>query len=130
MAVIGASPGATTVAPGLRPLSVSASAATQRIVPVGEDASRGSQPDPAQSAETLREELNRAAEALSQHYAAQQSDLRFRVDEDSGRLVVTVLDHRDGSVIRQIPGEDALRLARSLNQSPGQRELRLIQQTA
>lgn len=48
-----------------------------------------------------------------------QRDLQFRVDEDSQRIVVTVLDSKSGEVIRQIPSEEVLAVARSLEQGQG-----------
>jgi flagellar protein FlaG len=41
--------------------------------------------------------------------------LQFSVDEDSGRQVVRVTDKLSGDVIRQIPSEEVLRLARNLS---------------
>jgi flagellar protein FlaG len=41
--------------------------------------------------------------------------LEFQVDEQSGRTVVTVKDRNTGEVIRQIPSEEILRLARNLS---------------
>ena len=40
--------------------------------------------------------------------------LQFRVDESSGRMIVSICDAETGEVIRQVPGEDALRIAQSL----------------
>lgn len=40
------------------------------------------------------------------------TQLRFRVDTDAGRVVVQVLDAQSGDVLRQIPREEALQLAR------------------
>ena len=40
--------------------------------------------------------------------------LQFRLDESSGRMVVSITDSETGEVIRQVPGEDALRIAQSL----------------
>jgi flagellar protein FlaG len=42
--------------------------------------------------------------------------LQFSVDETSGRHVVTVTDKLSGDVIRQIPSEEVLRLARNLSE--------------
>jgi flagellar protein FlaG len=42
--------------------------------------------------------------------------LQFSVDEDSGRQVVRVTDNLSGDVIRQIPSEEVLRLARNLSE--------------
>jgi len=41
-------------------------------------------------------------------------DLRFRVDPDLHEVVVTMVDSESGSVLRQIPSEDALKLAKAL----------------
>lgn len=46
-------------------------------------------------------------------------DLSFRVDEESGRVVVSVTDRRDGTVLRQIPSEEALRIAIHLQKHGG-----------
>jgi flagellar protein FlaG len=42
------------------------------------------------------------------------AELQFSIDEELDRVVVTVRDRRDGSVLRQIPSEEALRIARAL----------------
>lgn len=41
------------------------------------------------------------------------TQLKFRVDSDAGRVVVQVLDLQSGEVLRQIPREEALQLARN-----------------
>ena len=43
-------------------------------------------------------------------------DLNFSVDDSSGRVVVKVTDRASGDVIRQLPSEEALRLAESLEE--------------
>lgn len=43
-----------------------------------------------------------------------QRDLQFSVDQDSGRTVIKVVDSETQEVIRQIPPEDLLRMARNL----------------
>ena len=42
-------------------------------------------------------------------------DLQFRIDDATGRTVVTVLDGETNEVIRQIPSEEALRLVDRLH---------------
>jgi flagellar protein FlaG len=41
-------------------------------------------------------------------------ELRFSVDEGTGRTVLTVLDRNTEQVIRQIPGEEVLEMAERL----------------
>jgi flagellar protein FlaG len=40
--------------------------------------------------------------------------LQFRLDESSGRMIVSICDAETGEVIRQVPGEEALRIAQDL----------------
>jgi flagellar protein FlaG len=40
--------------------------------------------------------------------------LQFRVDQATGEMVVTIRDDETGEVIRQVPGEDALRIAQRI----------------
>lgn len=45
--------------------------------------------------------------------------LSFSVDHDSGRPVVKITDQKTGELIRQIPSEDALHLAKTLESGKG-----------
>jgi flagellar protein FlaG len=40
--------------------------------------------------------------------------LQFRLDDATGQMVVTLRDSETGEVIRQVPGEDALRIAQRI----------------
>src|SRR5688572_31712229 len=40
--------------------------------------------------------------------------LQFRLDESTGRMIVSICDSETGEVIRQVPGEEALRIAQDL----------------
>jgi flagellar protein FlaG len=40
--------------------------------------------------------------------------LQFRVDQATGEMIVTIRDDVTGEVIRQVPGEDALRIAQRI----------------
>jgi flagellar protein FlaG len=56
---------------------------------------------------------------LSETLAAAQRNLTFRVDEGSGRTVITVVDASTHEVIRQIPSEEVLALSRALEAASG-----------
>ena len=58
--------------------------------------------------------LEAALDDLAARAAESGASLDFRIDEDSGRVVVSVVDRSDGTVLRQMPSEEALRIARSL----------------
>lgn len=59
-----------------------------------------------------RDALEQALEALAKGVRAWSTHLQFEIDEDSGRVVVRVIDTDSGETVRQIPAEEALRLAR------------------
>jgi len=77
-------------------------------------------------AEPSAEDVKRAARQLEAHLQGMNRYLEFRVDEDSGRTVVTVKDKTTGETIRQIPSEEIMRLAQNLG---GKAHTGLIDQT-
>lgn len=58
--------------------------------------------------------LKKAVDDLNGFIQNTHRDLQFSIDEDSGTMVVRVIDSKSEKVIRQIPNEETLRLARSL----------------
>lgn len=52
---------------------------------------------------------------LNDHVQNIERKLDFQMDEDSGRTVVKVFDKETEELIRQIPNEEALELARNLS---------------
>lgn len=59
-------------------------------------------------------DLERALSRLGELMAARQRNLDFRVDEASGRTVITVLDADTEEVVRQIPADEVLAIARTV----------------
>ncbi|MGH8435664.1 MAG: flagellar protein FlaG [Pseudomonas sp.] len=69
---------------------------------------------------TARAEQDAVEQAVSTIAAFTQSisrNLSFNLDDSSGRVVVKVTDSLSGEVIRQIPSEEALKLAESLDEA-------------
>lgn len=64
-------------------------------------------------------ELGLAMQALQRKAEAVNASLSFRVDKDTGKTVITVTNTGDGSVIRQIPSEEALSLSRAIAEQQG-----------
>jgi uncharacterized FlaG/YvyC family protein len=62
-------------------------------------------------AEPSAESVKAVAQRIETYLKTVNRALEFRVDEPSGRTVVTVRDSVTGEVIRQIPNEDVLRFA-------------------
>lgn len=72
-------------------------------------------------------EVKQAARQLETFMESMNRYLEFRVDQDSGRTIVTVKDKSTGEVVRQIPSEEVLRLAHNLG---GKGRNGLLNQTA
>lgn len=65
------------------------------------------------------EQLAEMAEQMDKFVGSFTHELKFRVDEDSGRNVVTVLDSKSGDTIRQIPTEELLEVVARLAEASG-----------
>jgi flagellar protein FlaG len=50
---------------------------------------------------------------------SQNHQLQFRLDQGTGKMVVTVTDGETGEVIRQVPGEEALKMAQRIEDMTG-----------
>jgi flagellar protein FlaG len=59
-------------------------------------------------------DVSRAVERLNELMSGKQRSLRFQVDAGSGRTVITVINESTKEVIRQIPSEELLAIARNL----------------
>lgn len=65
------------------------------------------------------EELNQAVNDITESMSMMQKGLAFKVDEDLGIQVVKVIDVATGELIRQMPNEEALEIAKKLNEVTG-----------
>jgi flagellar protein FlaG len=66
-------------------------------------------------ARSEKEQVESAVSQISDFVQNFQRDLLFSIDEDSDRLVVKVVDSETQEVIRQIPSEESLRIAKHLD---------------
>jgi flagellar protein FlaG len=66
----------------------------------------------AEQVEQMVKEVKQVVEQVAQN-------LRFSVDESTGRTVITVTDAATKEVIRQIPSEEMLAVARALGRLQG-----------
>ena len=83
----------------------------QRIPPQGKPAV-----DPAKANEEM---TKRVAEAMDQYIRSIQSDLEIKIHQETGRIVVRVISHETGEVIREIPSEEMLKLAEKMDEMTG-----------
>ena len=63
--------------------------------------------------------LKQAVERMNNEMQDANRGLRFSVDDESGRIVVKVVDTDTDEVIRQIPAEEMLALARMASSGDG-----------
>ncbi|WP_428771779.1 flagellar protein FlaG [Vibrio sp.] len=61
-----------------------------------------------------REERQKMVEQMNEFVSSINTGLSFRVDEQSGRDVVTIFEASTGDIIRQIPDEEMLEVLRRL----------------
>jgi flagellar protein FlaG len=65
------------------------------------------------------EDLDRAIRELNDYVQSLRRTINFEIDESSGRTIVRVLNQQTGELIRQIPSEEALAIARHLDAVQG-----------
>ncbi len=63
-----------------------------------------------------REELNAAVADMQNYMQSVNREINFQLDDASGKVVINVTESRSGNVIRQIPSEEALRIAENLEE--------------
>lgn len=95
-------------------------AATQQIRSPGQDSAVQSQKqDNGNNPSPSREEVDQAVKRLTDFVSPNQAEINFSVDESSGIRVVKIVDRNSNEVIRQMPSEEAVALARALDKLQG-----------
>ena len=83
--------------------------ATEEVALVGQQQAR----------EIDEAELNQAVKQINDFVQDIQRNIEFSVDDDTGRTVIRVYDSSTEELIRQIPNEEVLELAKNLKQNNG-----------
>jgi flagellar protein FlaG len=76
-------------------------------------------PDLQFNPQQLRLRVEEAIDRLNEQMAANGRDVRFSIDNRLDRTVVTVRSSDSGEIVRQIPDESLLRVARSIEDLKG-----------
>jgi flagellar protein FlaG len=71
------------------------------------------------NAKEMRQNLHEAIERLNQQLKANGRDLSFQMDEEINRPIITVRNIETGEVVRQIPSEEIIRMAHTLEEGKG-----------
>lgn len=72
---------------------------------------------PSEQQAVTAESLGEAVSSIKDFVQSIRRDLNFDLDDSSGKMVVKVTDRASGEVVRQIPTEEALRLAENLEEA-------------
>jgi flagellar protein FlaG len=70
-------------------------------------------------AEEMRKNLQEAVTRLNQQMQSKGRDLSFSMDERIDRTIITVKNLQTGEVVRQIPTEEVVRMAHSIEDMKG-----------
>jgi len=74
---------------------------------------------PAVTPEKAQEALKEALEDIDSNIAQSATSLRFSVDKTTGKTIVSVVDAQTQEVVRQIPAEEIMKMARTLDRMQG-----------
>lgn len=66
-----------------------------------------------------RQQVEQAVQQIQSYLSDTQRQLQFQVDSASGRTIVRVVNSETNELIRQIPSEEMLTLARAIQTSGG-----------
>lgn len=64
-------------------------------------------------------QVEQAVREVNASLQSRSVGLQFEVDQDTDKLIVKVVDRASGEVIRQIPNEEVVRIAKVLGKAPG-----------
>lgn len=79
-------------------------------------------PDAAQAAtapQPSREAVAKAVHEVNAHLEAQNRAIEFTIDPDTKAVVVKLIDKQDNRVLRQVPSQEMLEIAKALDQLQG-----------
>ncbi|VVN09485.1 hypothetical protein PS662_03775 [Pseudomonas fluorescens] len=79
------------------------------------DAAVATVKDEPKDATTDQDKLKMAVQEIEKFVQSIKRNLEFSIDEPSGKVIVKVIASESGEVVRQIPNEEILKLANSLN---------------
>jgi len=92
-----------------------------KVVDTVKPAQTDSGPEPKKEVdqEVARERLESSISQLNDLVKSVQRDLQFSIDVSSGKTVITVVDTTTAEIIRQIPSDEVLALARNIESFKG-----------
>ena len=83
-------------------------------------------PAPTSTSAPSKDEVSTAVKKLNEAMPQSAQSLQFEIDQDSDQIVVKIIDQSTKEVVRQMPTEEALEMAKAIDKMQGL----LIRQTA
>lgn len=71
------------------------------------------------SYEVLRKEIDESVKNANERLSELNQKLSISIDSGTGSIVVKVTDSQTGEILRQLPSEEALRIARNIDSLTG-----------
>lgn len=96
-------------------LGAASRAATPAATPIAPSA----QAEPNQAQTVAPEQLKAAVDSVREYVRPINNSVEFSINEDVHRVVVTVVDNSSKEVIRQIPSEEMIAIAKALDSIKG-----------
>jgi len=107
--IAGSAFGAPTTTPG-----VVENASPTRSPPI-----RAANESQTTGSEVSREEVTKAVKATNEFVGSINDALQFSIDDETGKTVVKVIDSNTQEVIKQIPSEEMIAIAKALDKLKG-----------
>lgn len=82
------------------------------------DATTGTRPDPNDLSHT-KNPLDKAIDMVNDSMRAWATGMRFDVDPEAQRVVVSIIDNETGDVLRTVPSDAVIRVAKMIVQLQG-----------
>lgn len=118
MSPIGIFPAGQTASPITMDSAARQQLPVPNVLPASEVQLPGVAPEPVGEGKR-QEALQDATERMAKLVNLYASDLEFSLDDELGQSVVKVIDRQSKEVIRQIPSEVMLKIARDIDQMVG-----------
>lgn len=71
------------------------------------------------SSSESKEQIKQAVQKIQETVDNLAQNLRFSIDEETGKTIIKVMDAHTDEIIRQIPTEEAVEIARTLDKVQG-----------
>lgn len=111
-------PTGASLPPPVNPVLSGAMRETRALSETATKVTDPSQP-PLRAQQPDREKLEAATQSVRDFVEPINSNLEFSVDNDTGQLVVKIIDRATKEVIRQMPSEEMLAIAKALDSIKG-----------